>query len=306
MKYTIHGLQQDKLLKNELDNDDALILSVIKSMYSSASVDFEIIEGDRFIWVDQTRLLELIPIVGSSRKLKRRLKRLEDLGIIKKKILYSKLNQRGQVIKGTYSYINVTEKLDDLSKRTEATECHTPPCQNDITPMTECHTPPCQNDITPMTECHTPPCQNDITPMTKCHDKDTLIIDTLVIDSLIEYFNKKEIIKCKKKTKTLEQIIIKKIKEFSKDEIIKAIDNYSSVIHDPSYFFKTKWSLEKFLKQKNALPEFLEDGEKWINYKEHKEKENLKDGNKGNRNSITGQYIKETREEKEESSATRF
>lgn len=291
MKYTIHGLQQDKLLKNELDNDDALILSVIKSMYSSASVDFEIIEGNRFIWVDQTRLLELIPIVGSARKLQRRLKRLEDLGIIKKKVFYSKLNQRGQAIKGTYSYINVTEKLDDLSKRTETTECHTPPCQNDVAPTTKCHTPLRQNDVT---------------PTSKCRNKDTLIIDTLVIDSLIEYFNKKEIIKCKKKTKTLEQIIIKKIKEFSKDEIIKAIDNYSSVIHDPSYFFKTKWSLEKFLKQKNALPEFLEDGEKWINYKEHKEKENLKDGNKGNRNSITGQYIKETREEKEESSATRF
>lgn len=291
MKYTIHGLQQDKLLKNELDNDDALILSVIKSMYSSASVDFEIIEGNRFIWVDQTRLLEQIPIVGSQRKLQRRLKRLEDLGIIKKKVLYSKLNQRGQTIKGTYSYVNVTEKLDDLSKRTETTECHTVPCQNDITPTTECHTPQCQNDITPTTE---------------CRNKDTLVIDTLVIDSLIEYFNKKEIIKSKKKTKTLEQIIIKKIKEFSKDEIIKAIDNYSSVIHDPSYFFKTKWSLEKFLKQKNALPDFLEDGEKWINYKEHKEKENLKNGNKGNWNSSTGQHIKETREGKEESKATRF
>lgn len=291
MKYTIHGLQQDKLLKNELDNDDALILSVIKSMYSSASVDFEIIEGNRFIWVDQTRLLEQIPIVGSQRKLQRRLKRLEDLGIIKKKVLYSKLNQKGQTVKGTYSYVNVTEKLDDLSKRTEVTECHTPSCHNDNGPTPECHTPQCHNG-------------NDPTP--ECRDKDTLIIDSLVIDSLIEYFNKKEIIKCKKKSKTLEQTIIKKLKEFSKDEIMKAIDNYSLVIQDTSYFFNTKWSLEKFLKQKNALPDFLEDGEKWINYKEYKEKENLKNGNKGNWNNSTGQHTKEIREGKEESKSTRF
>lgn len=291
MKYTIHGLQQDKLLKNDLDNDDALILSVIKSMYSSASVDFEIIEGNRFIWIDQTRLLEQIPIVGSKRKLQRKLQKLEELGVIKKVILYSKINQKGKMIKGTYSYINVTAKLDDLSKRTETSECHTPQCHNG-------------NEGTP--ECHTPQRQNGENPATKCHNKDTLVIDTLIVDSLIEYFNSKEIIKCKKKTKTLEQIIMKRLKEFSKEEIINAIDHYSLIIHDSNYFFNTKWSLEKFLKQKNALPEFLDDGEKWINYIDFKEKEKIKNGNTGNRNISTRQYIKKIGPKEEKSSSSRF
>ena len=47
MKYTIHGFQQEKLLEFNLDNDDALILSVIKDMYSSASIEFQIIDGER-------------------------------------------------------------------------------------------------------------------------------------------------------------------------------------------------------------------------------------------------------------------
>ena len=43
MKYTIHGLSQSKLIEAGLDNDDALILSVIKDMYSSKNMQFQII-----------------------------------------------------------------------------------------------------------------------------------------------------------------------------------------------------------------------------------------------------------------------
>lgn len=111
MKYTVHGLQQEKLIEMGLDNDDALILSVIKEMYSSKKMEYQIIDGERFIWIDQGYLLEQIPIIGKHRKLQARLKNLCEKGIIERRLLNIK-----DGIKGSFSYINITADLDDLSE----------------------------------------------------------------------------------------------------------------------------------------------------------------------------------------------
>ena len=118
MKYTIHGFQQSKLIKLKLDNDDALILAVIKDMYSSASTEFKIIDGERYIWVNQENLIsKKIPILGGKSSLKRKLKKLEDKGIIKKRVVYEKYSkEEGENIRGTYSFINITILLDYLSE----------------------------------------------------------------------------------------------------------------------------------------------------------------------------------------------
>lgn len=111
MKYTVHGLQQDKLLELGLDNDDALILSVIKEMYASKKMEYQIIDGERFIWIDQGYLLEQIPIIGTQRKLKMRLKSYCEKGLLERRLLLIKNG-----IKGKYSYINITSNLDNLSE----------------------------------------------------------------------------------------------------------------------------------------------------------------------------------------------
>ncbi|MDU5492427.1 MAG: hypothetical protein E6094_05625 [Clostridium perfringens] len=111
MKYTIHGLQQDKLIEMGLDNDDALILAVIKEMYSSKKMEYQIIDGERFIWIDQGYLLEQIPIIGTQRKLKMRLKSYCEKGLLERRLLHVKNG-----VKGKYSYINITAYLDRLSE----------------------------------------------------------------------------------------------------------------------------------------------------------------------------------------------
>lgn len=111
MKYTVHGLQQEKLIEMGLDNDDALILSVIKEMYSSKKMEYQIIDGERFIWIDQGHLLEQIPIIGAQRSLKRRLKKLDEMKIIERRVVFEK-----DGVKGKFSYINITSKLDYLSE----------------------------------------------------------------------------------------------------------------------------------------------------------------------------------------------
>jgi hypothetical protein len=36
--------------------------------------------------------------------------------------------------------------------------------------------------------------------------------------------------------------------------------------HDKNYFFSYKWTLIEFLTRSNGLPEFLDNGNKWVNY----------------------------------------
>lgn len=109
MKYTIHGFSQEKLIEAELDNDDALILSVIKDMYSSKNMQFQIIDGERFIWIDQGYLLEQIPIIGSPRKLRTKIKSYCDNGFLERRLIFNK-----DGVKGKFSYVNVTIRLDEL------------------------------------------------------------------------------------------------------------------------------------------------------------------------------------------------
>lgn len=123
MKYTIHGLQQQKLLELALTNDDALILSVLKDRYSSMKMDYTIIDNQRYIWVDYSNVIENdIPILYKKRKnnnsdkasksnLMSKIKNYAELGLIKRKTLYEKNG-----VRGTYAYICLTSKFDYLTE----------------------------------------------------------------------------------------------------------------------------------------------------------------------------------------------
>lgn len=60
--------------------------------------------------------------------------------------------------------------------------------------------------------------------------------------------------------------ITKYLKEYSITYIEQTIDRYFQVITDKNYFFNTYWFPEKFFKQHNTFNDFIEEGEKWINY----------------------------------------
>lgn len=82
---------------------------------------------------------------------------------------------------------------------------------------------------------------------------------------ILNFWNSKNIIKHKLTDNLIEEIK-KAYKKYGKDKIIKAIENYSIIHSDEDYFYTHIWRLDKFLKQKNGLPEFLEKGSAWINY----------------------------------------
>ena len=60
--------------------------------------------------------------------------------------------------------------------------------------------------------------------------------------------------------------IRKSLKENTLEDIKKYIERYSKVLHDKDYYFDTKWTLIDFLKQKNAMPCFSDEGSKWLSY----------------------------------------
>ena len=60
--------------------------------------------------------------------------------------------------------------------------------------------------------------------------------------------------------------IQKALKSYSEEEITFSIDRYSSVIFDKSFYFNTKWYIDTFMTQGNCLPNFTENGERWLQY----------------------------------------
>ena len=193
MKYTIHGLSQSKLIEAGLDNDDALILSVIKDMYSSKNMQFQIIDGERFIWIDQGYLFSQIPIIGSQRKLQRKLKALCDENYLERRLLFEK-----DSVKGKFSYINITKKLDSLS------------------------------EYLPYDKMSQGLRQSGIRVTTECRNKDSSIRDTnnIIYSRIIEYLNSKTGKSYKSTTRKTQSLIKARIDEgFNEEEFFKVIDN---------------------------------------------------------------------------------
>ncbi|ASY51656.1 hypothetical protein CYK80_04110 [Clostridium perfringens] len=193
MKYTIHGLSQSKLIEAGLDNDDALILSVIKDMYSSKNMQFQIIDGERFLWIDQGYLFSQIPIIGSQRKLQRKLKALCDENYLERRLLFEK-----DSVKGKFSYINITKKLDSLS------------------------------EYLPYDKMSQGLRQSGIRVTTECRNKDSSIRDTnnIIYSRVIDYLNSKTGKSYKSTTRKTQSLIKSRIDEgFNEEEFFKVIDS---------------------------------------------------------------------------------
>jgi hypothetical protein len=118
MKYTIHGLQQNKLIELGLTNDDALVLSVLRDRYASMKMDYKIIENQRYIWINYTDFIHDIPILyqgksnnntNAKRNLMSKIKNYEELGLVRRQTEHTKNG-----VKGNFAYFCLTENFDSL------------------------------------------------------------------------------------------------------------------------------------------------------------------------------------------------
>jgi hypothetical protein len=111
MRYTCYGFQQTELVKNKLDNDDALLLRTLKGMYSSAKMELITKNGERYMWITYDYLLEEIFIIGSKSTLKRKIAELVDKGFLKKVVTHYRKGRLGK-----YLYVALTDLVDQLEK----------------------------------------------------------------------------------------------------------------------------------------------------------------------------------------------
>jgi len=117
-KLTIFRFQQLKLIENNLDLLDALVMNTILDLYSSDRFEQLIIDNKRYIWVKQDYLLSYIPIVGSLSTLKRILTKLSDEGYFETKLVTNKEGRAGR-----YFYIKYTDKLFSLTEYANEDDC---------------------------------------------------------------------------------------------------------------------------------------------------------------------------------------
>ena len=90
-------------------------------------------------------------------------------------------------------------------------------------------------------------------------------------ERILSFWNSLRIIVHRQLTPEISKAFDKALKKWDEETITEAIRRYGIVYHDTEYFFKHKWKLENFLTQKNALPDFLDEGEKWQNYQRNQQ-----------------------------------
>ena len=126
MKYTINGYSQEKLLKNNLDLSDSLILRVLADIYSSNSkkIEYKIMNNDKYMWISYGYLFEQIPVIGSERTLVRKIDNLIEKGILKKELVTSKKGIKGRFLYVSFGekYFELTEYSNNVNKKIEVKE----------------------------------------------------------------------------------------------------------------------------------------------------------------------------------------
>lgn len=91
------------------------------------------------------------------------------------------------------------------------------------------------------------------------------------IKIILEHWNSKKIIVHNKLSLETKDVIKKRLGEYTIQEALGAIDRYAESLNSEYEYCNFRWSLDKFMRQKNAVQDFMEDGSKWNNYLRWKE-----------------------------------
>lgn len=187
MKYTINGYSQEKLLKNNLDLSDSLILRVLADIYSSNSkkIEYKIMNNDKYMWISYGYLFEQIPVIGSERTLVRKIDNLIEKGMLKKELVTSKKGIKGRFLYVSFGekYFELTEYSNNVNKKIEVKEKEDKVKKSNNSLSSE--NTKCQIDTDQMTKCHEPNDKLTSYQMTKCHNKDSSIDNTSIDNTSI-------------------------------------------------------------------------------------------------------------------------
>ena len=89
--------------------------------------------------------------------------------------------------------------------------------------------------------------------------------EDIYIREIYEHWNSKGIIKHRKMNAQMKSHINARLKEYSFEELKKAIDNYATVLNDDKYYWTHRWTLNDFMKPGNVA-RFVDEAEPLINF----------------------------------------
>ena len=101
-------------------------------------------------------------------------------------------------------------------------------------------------------------------------------------DKLLSLWNRSNAIECKTITDDIKKLYSIAESKYTKKGLVIAITNYGKVLNsETKYFFDRKWNLSTFLKQGNCIPNFLPNGETWVNYEKSQSSKEYSSGISG-------------------------
>lgn len=109
MKYTIGAVQQQQLIKHDLDIKDAFIITYLKEITTSKKLINKTIAGKKYVWIDYQSLIDYLPAlkINSKDVIARRMAKYEKLGLIKKHL-------HKTMAYGVYTFFHLEEKFNTM------------------------------------------------------------------------------------------------------------------------------------------------------------------------------------------------
>jgi len=105
------------------------------------------------------------------------------------------------------------------------------------------------------------------TPKKESKENNKESIYSISVQKVFSFWNEQGIIVHQSVANDTNKAINASLKKYGIENVLLAIKRYSQIYHDPDYFFKYKWTLVNFLNRRKGLPDFLDGGEKWEDYK---------------------------------------
>ena len=94
----------------------------------------------------------------------------------------------------------------------------------------------------------------------------------MIYEDIFNTWNNEKIIVHKKLSGDMIKAINIAMKKYTYEKVKECICRYSEVFKSNDYAFSWRWTLKEFLSQSNALPTFMDDGSKWVNFQDSAKK----------------------------------
>jgi len=102
----------------------------------------------------------------------------------------------------------------------------------------------------------------------KRHENDNKNNVNNIYNNICDFWNEQKIVVHRTLSQKMIKQLEKRLAEYTPEIIKQAISNYSTALKDENYeLCDYAWSLEEFLSREKGMPAFVDEGWKWLNYK---------------------------------------